>query len=63
MGFEMNGRTLYVDLAADLDDGEAMTIAIAYERRILQPRTTARHDASRENVLATISCCSVLPRS
>jgi predicted nucleic acid-binding protein len=28
-------RTLYVDLAADLDDGEAMTLAIAYERRII----------------------------
>lgn len=27
-------RTLHVDLAADLDDGEAMTLAIAYERRI-----------------------------
>ncbi len=28
-------RALYVDLAADLDDGEAMTLAIAYERRII----------------------------
>ena len=28
-------RALYVDLAADLDDGEAMTLAIAYERKII----------------------------
>ena len=30
-----NEKALYVDLAADLDDGEAMTLAIAYERRIV----------------------------
>jgi predicted nucleic acid-binding protein len=28
-------RALYVDLAADLDDGEAMTLAIAYERKLI----------------------------
>lgn len=38
-------RTLYVDLAADLDDGEAMTIAIAYERRI--PAATDDRKARR----------------
>ncbi len=39
-------RALYVDLAADLDDGEAMTLAIAYERRI----TTATDDKKARRI-------------
>jgi hypothetical protein len=40
-----NEKRLYVDLAADLDDGEAMTLAIAYERRI--PAATDDRKARR----------------
>jgi predicted nucleic acid-binding protein len=30
-----NEKTVYVELAADLDDGEAMTLAIAHQRRLV----------------------------
>jgi len=39
-------QTLYVDYAADLDDGEAMTLALAFSRGFTVATMIVRHDAS-----------------